>query len=163
MNSKALSSFALVLALLGLVSGCSEPSEPQAAPSASVDQPVPTPIPVEPQAPLATQAISDDVPLRFRAIGTEPFWSVQVQDGKLTYSTPDMPDGLTVPATLRRSGQIVTYSATIDGKPLELEVSRQTCSDGMSDLKHPFTAEFVLGKDTFKGCARDPSVPVEAP
>lgn len=154
MNSKALSSFALVLAPLGLVSGCSEPSEPQAAPSASVDQPAATPIPVEPPTPLATQATSDDVPLRFRAIGTEPFWSVQVQDSKLTYSTPDMPDGLTVPATLRRSGQIVTYSATIDGKPLELEVSRQTCSDGMSDTVYPLAVIRRIGPDIQRGCAR---------
>jgi len=147
-------SFALVLAPLALVSACSEPSEPQAAPSASVDQPAATPMPVEPPAPMATQATSDDLPLRFRALGTEPFWSVQVQDGKLTYSTPDMPDGLTVPATLRRSGQIVTYSATIDGKPLELEVSRQTCSDGMSDTVYPLAVIRRIGPDIQRGCAR---------
>lgn len=103
---------------------------------------------------MATQATSDDLPLRFRALGTEPFWSVQVQDGKLTYSTPDMPDGLTVPATLRRSGQIVTYSATIDGKPLELEVSRQTCSDGMSDTVYPLAVIRRIGPDIQRGCAR---------
>ena len=156
MKSKPLSSFALALCAITLVSACSEPSEPEPAPSvaATSAQPAATLTPVEPPTPRAAGATDADIPMRFRAIGTEPFWSVQVQDGKLTYSTPEMPDGLTVPATMRRSGQIVTYAATIDGKPLELEVARQTCSDGMSDTVYPLAVIRRIGPDIQRGCAR---------
>ncbi|HQS98224.1 MAG: hypothetical protein B7X90_13260 [Novosphingobium sp. 17-62-19] len=154
MRSITLSSSALALFAILLVSACSEPAEPEPETSPSTSAPFVTPTAVEPPASMAAEVSSSDIPIRFRAIGTEPFWSVQVQDGKLTYSTPEMPDGLTVPATLRRSGQIVTYSATIEGKPLELEVSRQTCSDGMSDTVYPLAVIRRIGPDIQRGCAR---------
>ncbi|NLR71769.1 hypothetical protein HGI47_12890 [Novosphingobium sp. ERN07] len=147
--------FSTLLALV-LLSACSAPSDPEPSGSATpseiatpVEEPSPTPI-----AGAADQASAGDILIRFRAIGTEPFWSVQVQDGKLTYSTPDMPDGLTVPATMRRSGDAMIHSATIDGKPLELEVTRQTCSDGMSDTVYPLAVIRRIGPDVQRGCAR---------
>jgi len=143
---------------LALLSACSESADPDASPSGTATPsgmatPVAAPSPT-PTVNPAGQAAAGDIPVRFRAIGTEPFWSVQVQDGTLTYSTPDMPDGLTVPATMRRSGDAVIHSATIDGKPLELEVSRQTCSDGMSDTVYPLAVIRRIGPDVQRGCAR---------
>ena len=140
-----------------LLSACSAPSDPEPSGAAGPSE-MAAPVNVLPSAtPVATpkdQAPVGDIPVRFRAIGTEPFWSVQVQDGTLTYSTPEMPDGLTVPATMRRSGEAMIHSATIDGKPLELEVTRQTCSDGMSDTVYPLAVIRRIGPDVQRGCAR---------
>lgn len=146
------------LLALALLSACSEPADPDASPSgtampSTIATPVETPSPA-PTASATVQTSAGDIPARFRAIGTEPFWSVQVRDGTLTYSTPDMPDGLTVPATKRRSDDAMIYSATIDGKPLELEVKRQTCSDGMSDTVYPLAVIRRIGPDVQRGCAR---------
>lgn len=141
---------------LALLSACSESADPDASPSGTATPSGIAP-PVEATSPTVSstgQTAAGDIPVRFRAIGTEPFWSVQVQDGTLTYSTPDMPDGLTVPATIRRSGDAMIHSATIDGKPLELEVSRQTCSDGMSDTVYPLAVIRRIGPDVQRGCAR---------
>lgn len=148
----------LPLFALTLLSACSAPADPDSSPSdTATPSGIATPVETSsltPTASAADQASAGDIPVRFRAIGTEPFWSVQVQDGTLTYSTPDMPDGLTVPATMRRSGEAMIHSATIDGKPLELEVSRQTCSDGMSDTVYPLAVIRRIGPDVQRGCAR---------
>jgi len=120
-------------------------------------------------APAATPAgtavpAGDDFPAVLQASGTEPFWGVRVEGAKLAYTTPetqDTPRNFEGERTLHE-GLLVVQGGDGDGA-FRLTVERAACSDGMSDLSHPFTAEFVLGKDTFKGCARDPSVPVEAP
>jgi uncharacterized membrane protein len=148
----------LPLFTLALLSACSAPADPDSSPSdTATPSGITTPVETSsltPTASTAGPAPVGDIPVRFRAIGTEPFWSVQVQDGTLTYSTPDMPDGLTVPATMRRSGEAMIHSATIDGKPLELEVTRQICSDGMSDTVYPLAVIRRIGPDVQRGCAR---------
>ena len=121
------------------------------------------PAPVAPVAP-AEVAPKDDFPAIVQAFGNEPFWSVRAEGGELDYSTPETqasPLHFEGSRTLQ-DGLLVVQGG--EGKDaFRLTLQRAECSDGMSDLKHPFTAEFVLGKDSFKGCGRDPSVPVEAP
>jgi len=149
----------LLLFASALVSACSEPQDP--APSAfasalpeTAQVPAVQSTPIEAPVPSGSVASAADIPARFRAIGTEPFWSVQIGDGTLTYSTPELADGITVPATRRSTGAAVIYSATIDGKPLELEVTAQRCSDGMSDAVYPLAVIRRIGPDIQRGCAR---------
>ncbi len=144
------------LPVLALLAACS-PS-PEAAPSgqASESPPPPPPpaataIPVERRGP---PPILTPVPTAFRAVGTEPFWSALVEGANLSYSTPETPDGATVAVTRRNSGAGVVYAGTIDGKPIELEVRRETCSDGMSDMVYPFAVARRIGPDSQRGCAR---------
>ena len=112
----------------------------------------------------AEAGAKDAFPVILQAAGNEPFWAVRVDGAKLDYSTPETqasPRHFEGARAVQDGLLVVQGGEGADGFRLTLQ--RAECSDGMSDLKHPFTAEFVLGKDTFKGCARDPSVPVEAP
>lgn len=152
----------IVLVPLALaLAACSR--EPQPAPSANEspvetgsEAPVPmaaaTPLPVPP--PPAAPA-APDLPARFRATGTEPFWGAAVDGGSLSYSTPEFPDGMRVDVTRKVEDGSVTFSGTIDGKPLQLAVSAGPCSDGMSDTVYPWSVTRTIGPDIQRGCARE--------
>ena len=149
-----------ILTLTALVVALSACNGPKPAADSSAT----TPAPVAPAAPAEAVAAKDDFPVIVQAFGNEPFWGVRVDGAKLDYSTPETqasPRHFEGARAVQDGLLVVQGGEGVDGFRLTLQ--RAECSDGMSDLKHPFTAEFVLGKDTFKGCARDPSVPVEAP
>ncbi|MCD9087918.1 hypothetical protein [Stenotrophomonas sp. SY1] len=105
-----------------------------------------------------------EFPAVLQASGTEPFWGVLVDGGRLTYTTPETMDK---PRMFEGTHEVKDGVLTVKGgegdAAFGLTIRKGECSDGMSDLRYPFTSEFVLGKETFKGCARDPSVRVEAP
>ena len=105
--------------------------------------------------PLVTATPGPVMPEKpFQALGTEPFWAVEVLPGQLRYSDPENIAGTTFAATESREGSGLRYSGTLNGQPLTLLVQPGTCSDGMSDTVYPWTA--VLTKDgfTLQGCAR---------
>lgn len=138
-----------------LLAACSAQSDPQPAPSASAKAAArPTAAAAQPDQSQSQLGEGDGIPVRFRAIGTEPFWSVQMEDGLMTYATPEMPEGETVPVTMEQVGVMQVYSATIDGMPMELEVTRKVCSDGMSDTVYPMSVTRRFGADVHQGCAR---------
>lgn len=87
------------------------------------------------------------------AHGTEPFWSVQIRDAQISFSTPD--SNIAGPNKgWTGGGDKLTWETLIGDKPLKVTLREQAgCSDGMSDLKYPLAAEVVLGDKTFKGCA----------
>lgn len=139
-----------------LLAGCSGDPDPvpeasEAAAEASVTMasasavPLAAPTPEEPAL---------DLPRKFRATGTEPFWGADVDGETLKYSTPEFPEGTSVTVTRKQAGASVTFTGTIDGKPLELVVSSGPCSDGMSDRVYPFSVTRTIGPDIERGCAR---------
>lgn len=140
----------LGLALVIALAGCKPPAT-ETTTSSGVDEPTAV-VPAE------------DFPATLQASGTEPFWGVRAEGGKLSYTTPETMDA---PRTFEGKRELQEGALIVQGgegdAAFKLTIKRGECSDGMSDLQHPFSAEFVLGKDTFKGCARDPAVPVEAP
>jgi len=106
------------------------------------------------QAPTPAAKPRTTVPGKLRATGTEPFWSVAIDGNRLVYSTPDYPNGIRVSAMRREAdGGKVTYTASLDGKPLSLEIAVGACSDGMSDKVYTFTAIRQIGPDIARGCA----------
>lgn len=85
--------------------------------------------------------------------GTEPFWGGETSGERLTYSTPDNPQGTTI-AVERFSGRGgLSLSGKLDGQPVDLTVTAGKCSDGMSDRSYPFVATLMLGIETRNGCA----------
>ncbi|MFC0590532.1 COG3650 family protein [Novosphingobium aquiterrae] len=167
-------------ALLGLLAlaGCGQPkpdsAEPRpapsqeataTAPSAPAVKPSPTPTPTPTPkvvaapkpapSPTATPAAKPKPEKRLQAIGTEPFWSVDVMPkGRLKYVTPDMVNGVMVSAIERRKGERITFTARFNGKPFTLDLVPAKCSDGMSDVVYPWTVTFVHSGRTDHGCAR---------
>ena len=89
-------------------------------------------------------------PEAFTCIGTEPFWSLQVEGNVASYSTPDAvsssivfdpfavaPNNLTQFGAMGRRGPA-------EAPNLSLSVSRSLCSDGMSDILYGLSALLLV-------------------
>lgn len=151
---------AVTTGLAMATAGCSKApiANPEVTASASATGPEANPTsPEAVPSPAAVQEAASghqDIPATFHALGTEPFWSASVDGTKLVWSTPEQPNGLTVPVTRRDEGGVATYNGVIADQPLTLEVRRETCSDGMSDRVYPLSVKRRLGADSQQGCAR---------
>lgn len=83
----------------------------------------------------------------YRALGTEPFWSITIGGGRMTYNTPD--GGFSVPDP--RAGE------TGDGRiyrtrRMTLHIWHGECSDRMSDNRYPQTVRAEVDGRTLNGC-----------
>ena len=95
--------------------------------------------------------------------GTEPFWGGEVSGDRLTYSTPDNPEGTDI-AIERFAGQGgLAFSGTLDGSPFDMTVTPGECSDGMSDRTYPYTVTLRIGDATREGCAHTDRQPFDGP
>ena len=110
----------------------------------------PTPIP----APKPSAAPTLVPSKHFQALGTEPFWSVEVLPGKMRFSSPEQLDGITFPATATSLGSGYRYVGTMANTKVTLTITPGKCSDGMSDRTYAFTAALTIGDRYMRGCAR---------
>ena len=141
------------IASLSLLLVACQPSQPPAdpAPPAAVVAPA-TPAAETPSAKRVPGQEAVE-PLRiFRAFGTEPFWGVNVEDTRLTYTTPENQAGVVMEGTRKTLADGVEISGQHDGKPFVLTVSNGTCSDGMSDNTYSMVSTFRYGDIDYKGC-----------
>lgn len=84
----------------------------------------------------------------YRALGTEPFWSVTIVDGQMRYETPDSRD-LVIPAPEPRT----TFNGHRYETPrLVVDVTHQPCSDGMSDRRYADTVRVTADGRELNGC-----------
>lgn len=91
--------------------------------------------------------------------GTEPFWSMEVSAGSLTYITPEDPTGQQTAVTRFAGNGGLGVNGTLGGEPLNIAVTPGDCSDGMSDRTYPFTATVELGDEALTGCGHTNSTP----
>ena len=141
------------IASLSLLLVACQPSQPPAdpAPPAAVVAPA-TPAAETPSA-KRVPGQENVAPLRiFRAFGTEPFWGVNVEGTRLTYTTPENQAGVVMEGTRKTLADGVEISGQHDGKPFVLTVSNGTCSDGMSDNTYSMVSTFRYGDIDYKGC-----------
>lgn len=89
----------------------------------------------------------------FRALGTEPFWNVNVQAEQLTFITPEDQVGEVMQGLRQAVDGGVDISGNNDGQPFLLSVRPGTCSDGMSDNQYDMTSTFNMGDIRYAGCA----------
>lgn len=136
MKPQALAAF-LVLSTLA---ACSEPEVKKAE------------APPAPAAPPVLGGVNLTQPIS--ALGTEPFWSVGIEAGNLSWSTPEQPTPVSAPATGPTVlGATAVFTASIEGQPLVVTLIATECSDGMSDRTYPLTAQVQRGADRLTGCA----------
>jgi uncharacterized membrane protein len=143
-----------LLSMLLIACNAAQPSS-DAAPPPDVAAPIATPAPPETGSPMAKRAAGQEnaEPLRiFRAFGTEPFWNVNVEDGTLTYSTPENQQGVAMQGTRRALADGVELSGSRDGTAFKLMVTAGACSDGMSDNAYTMVSTFRYGDLDLKGC-----------
>lgn len=87
----------------------------------------------------------------YRALGTEPFWSVTIANGRMTYRTPD--GGFSVAAP---RGRETGSGRSWETGRIKLYMWHQQCSDGMSDNDYPQTVRAVVDGQTLRGCGGAP-------
>lgn len=92
--------------------------------------------------------------LRLQALGTEPFWSAENHGRIVRYSTPDYVNWTPIAVTRRAEGENVTFTGMYRNLPFELIVAPGKCSDGMSDVVYPMTAQLTVKGEVRRGCAR---------
>ena len=104
-----------------------------------------------PAAPPATQAAPAPNPFAgdLNALGTEPFWAVEIRETTLKLTRPDAPD-VVVP---NPGPRLAAGKAVWPGQGLVVTLTDGPCSDGMSDRVYPWFAEVTAGIDMYKGCA----------
>ncbi len=93
----------------------------------------------------ATVAGTEDEP--YRALGTEPFWSITVAGRRMTYETPE--GGFSVPAPRpQETGDGRIYET----RRITLHIWHGECSDGMSDNRYSQTVRAVVDGRELRGC-----------
>jgi uncharacterized membrane protein len=121
------------------------------SPSEESDQPDQPDAPSEQPAPVLGGV---DLGQPVRALGTEPFWSVELTGTELVYTTPDSPEQRAPQPNPVAQGTTATYEAeTADGTDLRVTLIATECSDGMSDRTYPLTAMVKVGDLDLTGCA----------
>ena len=130
--------FAIVL-MIALNEGCAA-DDPQTADSSAA-------------APLDSAA-SAIVSEALRALGTEPFWALDVDASGLRFITPDDTTGIRFPPIAPAvSTDTVVWSVQTERSAIEVRVWPEKCSDGMSDREYPYAARVIIAGTTYRGCA----------
>lgn len=128
------------LALCLLAAGCGPSAEePEAAPEPAAPPPV-----------LAGVDLTEPL----RALGTEPFWSVDLTGDELVFRGVDRPEQRAPQPKASVQGTVARFEAqTTTGTPIVITLASTECSDGMSDRIYPLTAIVKVGEETLNGCA----------
>ena len=114
------------------------------------EAPAPPPAAPEPAPVLGGVDLAKPV----RALGTEPFWSVELTGTEMVYTTPEPPgQRARQPDPLIRGTTAIWEAETADGTMLKVTLVATECSDGMSDRTSPLTAMVTVGDRALTGCA----------
>ncbi|MEW5916772.1 MAG: hypothetical protein AB1762_10215 [Gemmatimonadota bacterium] len=93
----------------------------------------------------------------FRAIGQEPGWMLEIDEGKSMYLLADYGEKkVTTPASAPRDSAGVTiYEARAGGNRLTVHVRATACADVMSGESMTHTVTVDLNGVPYNGCGRD--------
>jgi uncharacterized membrane protein len=90
----------------------------------------------------------------FRALGTEPFWALDVDSTGLRFLTPDDTSGIRFPPIAPVvAADTVVWSGQTERAAIEVRIWPEKCSDGMSDREYPYAARVTISGTTYSGCA----------
>jgi uncharacterized membrane protein len=108
--------------------------------------------PAPPAGPIVLGGVELSQPLR--ALGTEPFWGVEIKADELVYSGVDRPEmKMANPGPRLQDGNAVIAARDTAGQAFTVTLRATECSDGMSDRVYPLEAEILYKGETLKGCA----------
>jgi uncharacterized membrane protein len=100
----------------------------------------PPPPPITPNPPGGT----------YRALGTEPFWSLTIDPQRMVFTEANAPGVEVVQSTPR---VIVGFAGEIYQTPrIGVNIVHQQCSDGMSDRVYPDRVQVDVDGRRFNGC-----------
>ena len=87
-------------------------------------------------------------PAPYRALGTEPFWNVLIDEHHITFIEPDA-QPLRQPAPKPITG---VASEIYQTPRISVNIAHGTCSDGMSDRTYPDKVQVRVDGRQFNGC-----------
>lgn len=101
------------------------------------------------------------VPYEFWCSGTEPFWNLQISEGEGGIFLKNMAEdsGAAYEWAAPETNGTTTWTYRAKPKsgsadePIQVIVRKQSCNDGMSDLRFDYSAEVKLSNQTLRGCA----------
>lgn len=97
---------------------------------------------------------SDDV---YRAIGTEPFWNLVIDQRRLVFTEANAPGVEMVQAKPR---PIIGVAGEIYQTPrIGVNIVHARCNDGMSDRIYPDKVQVRIDDRSFEGCGGEPIPP----
>lgn len=111
----------------------------------------------------AVTTISPGFPEKLKAVGTEPFWSLDIDRGAIAYSTAEQPAPVAGRAARSEEGGALKLAGTLAGRTIDVSIVPDTCSDGMSDRIYPYAVTVRLGAETLRGCAYPADLVGKAP
>jgi uncharacterized membrane protein len=91
----------------------------------------------------------------WHAFGNEPFWSVQLRDTTVVFTTPDDQRGATMLGRRIPSLRGTVIQGSGPKGEFHLGIVPGECSDGMSDRRYDHQSTFIYGGTTYKGCAEE--------
>ena len=87
-------------------------------------------------------------PPPYHAVGTEPFWSLLIDEHNLTFTQPDA-----APITQPTPKLIIGIAGEIYQTPrINVNIVHGQCSDGMSDRVYPDKVQVTADGHHFNGC-----------
>ncbi len=90
----------------------------------------------------------------FHAIGTEPFWALDIGEDGLRFTTPEDQTGIQWPAISPTSqGDTLHWAGRTERAAVDARIWKAPCSDGMSDRVWPYTAAVRVAGESHRGCA----------
>lgn len=141
----------IVLSSCLLLAAC-QPAADAPTPVPPADAPAAAPAP-------ASAPAGPDFSKDINAVGTEPFWAVDIRSRDLKLSGPDRKDLTAAHGGAAVQGDSATWEGkAADGSPLRITLTAEACSDGMSDLSYPYKARVETTGEQLLGCA----APVDA-
>jgi len=87
-------------------------------------------------------------PPPYHAVGTEPFWSLLIDEHNLTFTQPDA-----APIIQPTPKVIIGIAGEIYQTPrINVNIVHGSCSDGMSDRTYPDKVQVTVDGRQFNGC-----------
>jgi len=84
----------------------------------------------------------------YRALGTEPFWNLLIDERDITFTQPDAQ-----PIRQPRPKVIVGFAGEIyQTQRINVNIVHGQCSDGMSDRTYPDKVQVTVDGRQFSGC-----------
>ena len=159
-SALAPSGTAIALCFLAVFSTAAQapPQKPSVKPPAKPAQSQPQAQP-QPQENIPSP-VSKHYPILIIAHGNEPSWSLRLgMKGPERLDRPNYPPVVLEPADVTRdeTGNSWTYNAkdSVTGALVAVKLTRDVCSDGMSDTKYTFVVEINHAQiGTLKGCGQ---------
>ena len=134
-----------------LIAAC----QPANAPAPIAETPGAATPPAQTQAAPAPVVMAGvDLSRPARAIGTEPFWSVEIRPDGLVYSGVDRPETkMTNPGAEVYGEKAIIAAKDAAGVDFAIALRAAQCSDGMSDRVYRLEVEVAYKGERLKGCA----------